>query len=138
MDLRAMLIKHEGRRSKLYFDSAGIGTIGVGRNLEDVGLSDEEIDYLLNNDIKRVLNECWTHLPWFGDLSQERQYVVIDMVFNLGMAGFLKFKHTIAAIKREDWHEAAREMINSEWAAQVGKRAAELATIMAGKDNAGA
>lgn len=132
MDLRSLLIKHEGKKSKLYYDTAGIGTVGVGRNLEDVGLSDDEIMYLLNNDIKRVLNDCWHHLPWFGDLTQERQYVVIDMVFNLGIHGFLKFKKMIAAIVKEDWQEAAREMINSQWAVQVGQRAAELATLMRG------
>lgn len=133
MDLKAMLIKHEGKRSKVYTDSVGIQTIGVGRNLEDVGLSEDEIMYLLENDIKRVLNDCWHHLPWFGDLSQERQYVIIDMVFNLGIHGFLKFKKLIAAIEKEHWQEAAREMINSQWAVQVGQRAAELAAIMAGK-----
>lgn len=132
MDLKSLLLKHEGKKAKLYYDTRGIGTIGVGRNLEDVGLSDDEIMYLLDNDIKRVLNDCWHHLPWFGDLSQERQYVIISMVFNLGINGFLGFKKMIAAIQREDWQGAAREMINSKWAVQVGQRAAELATMMRG------
>lgn len=132
MDLKSLLLKHEGKKAKLYYDTRGIGTIGVGRNLEDVGLSDDEIMYLLDNDIKRVLNDCWHHLPWFGDLTQERQYVVISMVFNLGINGFLGFKKMIAAIQREDWQGAAMEMINSQWAVQVGQRAAELATMMRG------
>jgi lysozyme len=134
LSLKDLLMKHEGLRLKVYTDTAGIATIGCGRNLEDVGITREEAMYLLDNDIKRVLNDCWHHLPWFGDLSQERQYVIIDMVFNLGIHGFLKFKKMIAAIEKENWQEAAREMINSQWAAQVGQRAAELAAIMAGKD----
>lgn len=129
MDLKSLLLKHEGKRSKVYYDTKGIATIGVGRNLEAVGLSDDEIMYLLDNDIKRILNDCWHHFPWFGDLSEERQYVVIDMIFNVGLAGFMLFKKFIAAVEKEDWQEAARQIINSEIAAN---RAAELATIMRG------
>ena len=132
MDLKQLLLKHEGKRNRPYLDTNGFLTVGIGRNLDANPLSDDEINYLFDNDIKRVLNDCWHHLPWFGDLSQERQYVVIDMVFNLGIGGFLKFKKMIAAIEREDWQTAAAEMVNSKWAADVGQRAAELATIMRG------
>ena len=129
MILKDMLIKHEGERLKVYYDTRGIATIGIGRNLEDVGLTHEEAMYLLDNDIKRILNECWHHLTWFGDLSEERQYVVIDMIFNVGFAGFLKFVKFISAVEKEDWQEAARQIINSQIAPN---RAAELATIMRG------
>ena len=130
MNLKALITAHEGKRSKVYADTNGILTIGVGRNLEDVGLSEDEIQYLLDNDIKRVLNDCWHHLPWFGDLTEERQFVVIDMMFNLGLGGFLKFKKMIAALEKGDYQEAAAQIIDSQLAPS---RKAELAQIMAGK-----
>ena len=132
MDLKQLLLKHEGKRNRPYLDVNGFLTVGIGRNLDANPLSDDEINYLFENDIKRVLNDCWHHLPWFGDLSQERQYVIIDMVFNLGIGGFLKFKKMIAAIEKEAWQTAAAEMVDSKWAADVGQRAAELAMIMRG------
>ena len=132
MMLKDLLIKHEGKKAKVYYDTKGIATIGVGRNLEDVGLSEDEILYLLENDIKRILNDCWHEFPWFGDLTEPRQYVVVDMIFNCGLAGFKQFRKFIAAVEREDWIAASREIINSQIAPA---RAAELASIMAGKDS---
>ena len=132
MTLRDLLIKHEGIKAKVYYDSVGVATIGVGRNLEDVGLSYDESMLLLDNDIKRVLKECWQAFPWFVELSEARQGVVASMVFNLGLEGFKKFKRMIAAIEKEDWTEAACQMIDSHWAAQVKGRAVELAVLMKG------
>jgi lysozyme len=129
MDLKSLLLKHEGLKLKAYQDTKGIWTIGCGRNLEDVGITQQEAMYLLDNDIRRIINDCWHEFPWFGDLSEERQYVVIDMIFNVGLAGFKKFVKFIAAVQKEDWQEAARQIINSQIAAN---RAAELATIMRG------
>jgi len=133
MMLKDLLIKHEGKKAKLYYDSEGVATIGIGRNLEDVGLTEEEMLYLLNNDIKRVLYDCWHEFPWFADLNETRQNVVASMVFNLGLDGFKKFKRMIAAIEKEDWVEAACQMIDSHWAAQVKSRAVELAVMMKGE-----
>jgi len=134
MTLRDLLIKHEGIKGKVYYDSEGIATIGVGRNLEDVGLTYDEAMLLLDNDIKRVLKDCWREFPWFIDLSEDRQSVVASMVFNLGLDGFKQFKKLIKAIEREDWTEAACQMIDSKWAIQVKDRAVELANMMKGTD----
>jgi lysozyme len=131
LSLRALLIAHEGLKLKVYNDTKGIPTIGYGRNLGDVGISQDEADYLLDNDIKRVCNDCWHHLPWFGDLPEEKQFVIIDMVFNLGIYGFLKFKKMIAALEKGDYAEAAAQIIDSQLAPN---RKAELAAIMARKD----
>lgn len=130
--LKDLLIKHEGIKGKVYADSEGVLTIGVGRNLEDVGVSYDEAMLMLDNDIKRVLYDCWHEFPWFADLTEDRQHVVASMVFNLGLAGFKKFKKMIAAIEKEDWTEAACQMIDSTWAAQVKTRAVELAILMKG------
>ncbi len=131
--LKELLMKHEGVKLRMYYDSEGVPTIGVGRNLEDVGLTHDEAMYLFNNDLKRVMNECLHEFPWFADLGEARQCVVASMVFNLGLAGFKKFKKMIAAIEREDWTEAACQMIDSHWAAQVKSRAVDLAVMMKGE-----
>lgn len=134
IQLRNLLIKHEGIKGKVYYDTEGIATIGIGRNLEDVGVSVDEAMLMLDNDIKRVLYQCWHEFRWFADLSEDRQCVVASMVFNLGLEGFMKFKKMIAAIEREDFTEAACQMVDSKWATQVKGRAVELATMMKGTD----
>jgi lysozyme len=121
---------HEGVEHKPYKCTAGYLTIGVGRNIEERGLSDDEIDFLLDNDIEIVVNELVKNFDWFLDLSEVRQRVVADMVFNLGMPRFMQFKNMIAAIEAGDWMEASNQMMDSRWAEQVGLRASRLAEMM--------
>jgi len=121
---------HEGERLKPYRCTAGKLTIGVGRNLEDRGISAEEAAYLLNNDIDREWKDLTTNLPWVTGLSDVRQRVLLDMSFNLGIDGLLKFKNTLAAIRRGDYNRAADMMLASIWAKQVGTRAARLSQMM--------
>lgn len=128
--LRLLLLRHEGIRLKPYTDSVGKLTLGIGRNLDDVGISEMEALYLLSNDIRRVSREVQDAFPWFKSISVPRQDVVISMVFNLGLAGFSKFKLLIQAISNQDYERAAQEMISSRWAGQVGVRAKELAFMM--------
>ena len=86
-DLIEMLKRHEGVRSKVYMCSAGYETIGVGRNIAEsgLGLSEDEIEYLLNNDIKRVREELEDNYFWFAALNEVRQDAMIDISFNLGL-----------------------------------------------------
>jgi lysozyme len=128
--LREMLVRHEGLRLKPYRDTQRKLTIGVGGNLDDVGISREEALMLFDNDIATVRREAGRAFPWFSRLSPVRKDVVLNMTFNLGLPGFRRFKKTIDAIEAEDWEKAAREMLNSRWAKQVGKRAEELAAMM--------
>lgn len=121
---------HEGRRAKPYVDSVGKITIGVGRNLTDRGLREDEIDYLYMNDLREATDDAKT-FPWFTGLNDARQAVVIDMCFNLGLTKFQKFKQTIAAIASGDYVKASDSMLKSKWASQVGKRAQTLARMMA-------
>lgn len=127
--LKKMLVRHEGLRLLPYRDSVGKLTIGVGRNLEDVGISEQEAMLLLTNDIGSARTEA-QKLVWFNRLDTVRQDVVISMIFNLGLPKFLLFKATIQAIEMANWPEAAAHMLDSKWAAQVGKRAEELAQMM--------
>ena len=124
-----MLIRHEGLRLKPYTDTVGKLTIGVGRNLTDVGISKQEAMYLLHDDIQKV-QEQLAEQSWFSGLNEARQMAITDMAFNLGLQGLLGFKKAIAALQAGDFASAASEMLNSKWAEQVGARARELANIV--------
>ena len=121
---------HEGVEKTVYNDSEGIPTIGVGRNLRDRGLSDDEIDYLLSNDIDIVVKELDKVMPWWRDLDEVRQRVLCDLVFNLGMPRFSGFKKSISYMKQQMWDQAADELLDSKWARQVGRRAHTLSEMM--------
>jgi lysozyme len=129
--LRDMLIRHEGLELKVYVDSVGIETIGVGRNLVDVGITREEALYLLDHDIADTLADCRRAFYWFEDVSQARQDVVANMVFNMGLRRFRGFKQTIRYIEMNQFDDASTEMLDSKWAGQVGNRATELSRMMA-------
>ncbi len=128
--LTSMLIRHEGLTLKPYRDTVGKLTIGVGRNLDDRGISKEEAMFMLRNDLSRCMSESRLALPFFDELSIIRQDVIIDMVFNLGITRFLGFKRMIRAMRRKKFKEAADEMIDSKWAIQVKGRATELSIMM--------
>ena len=128
--LIAMLRHHEGARRHPYRCTAGKLTIGVGRNLDDVGLYDDEIDYLLANDINRAKKAASAY-GWFADLNEARQAVVISMVFNLGSKGFSTFARMRQALQAGDYATAAAEMLDSKWADDVGPgRSERLAGMM--------
>ena len=92
------LRRHEGVESKPYKDTVGKLTIGVGRNLDDVGLSDDEIDYLLHNDILTVQSELDVWWSGWRDLNETRQLVVADMMFNMGSPTLENFRMFKAAL----------------------------------------
>jgi lysozyme len=125
--ISSQLRRDEGVRQFPYVDTVGKTTIGVGRNLTDVGLSDAEIDFLLSNDIQKVLNQLQARLPYFEALDPARQGVLINMAFNLGFAGLEGFPRMLSAFAQGDWERAASEMLESRWATQVGARAERLA-----------
>lgn len=125
-----LLVHHEGLRLKPYRDSANKWTIGIGRNLSDSGISEEEAFYLLGHDVQRVSRELDQNLPWWRELSEVRQKVMVSMAFNLGIAGLLGFREMLSAAEDGDYSSAAQHMLGSRWAAQVGRRALELAYLM--------
>lgn len=134
MDIEALkdqLILHEGLKLKPYKCTAGKITIGVGRNIEDIGITEDEARSLLDNDILRVAQELDNALPWWRDLSDVRQRVLLDMAFNIGTPTLMKFKNTLALIEAEEFEKASVEMLDSRWAEQVGQRARTLSKAMA-------
>lgn len=128
--LRELLIAHEGLRLKPYQDTVGKLTIGVGRNLDDKGISMHEAMLMLDHDIEAVEDDLDRRLPWWRGLTEARQLVLADMCFNLGIDRLLGFKNTLAAIHAGDYEAAAAGMLASKWATQVGKRAHRLAKMM--------
>jgi lysozyme len=145
------LIEHEGMVLSVYQDSLGIDTIGIGRNLKDRGISKEELDYLdipsmevvyeqgiteadarylALNDIAIVENELCKIHPCVHDLDAVRQLVVMDMAYNMGVPRLSKFKRMWNAIHEQKFGIASVEMLDSRWAAQVGRRATALSNAM--------
>lgn len=125
----ALIKKHEGLRLKPYRCSVGKLTIGYGRNLSDNGITLEEAEQLLQHNIDEVIQQAQT-LLFFSTLNEVRQAVIVDMIFNMGLPRFQKFKKTIALIEQQAWQAAANEMLNSRWARQVGNRSQTLSDMM--------
>lgn len=145
------LIAHEGLRLEVYQDSLGIDTVGIGRNLEDRGITKDELDwmdypsidyvysdgiseadamYLATNDVEIVEEELVRAHPCVDKLDAVRQLVLMDMAFNMGVPRLCKFKKMWEAVHNEDFSTAAKEMLDSRWANQVKSRSTKLANAM--------
>lgn len=132
---KKQLILHESEELKLYKDTVGKYTIGIGRNLSDRGITKEESDFLFTTDYNIVIKELDRNLSWWKNLDEVRQRVLFDMCFNLGVTKLLAFKNTLEAIRTGRYDDAAAGMLNSLWAKQVKGRATRLANMMrTGKD----
>lgn len=108
-------------------------TIGVGRLIDKRkggGISKDESEYLLTNDINSRLADLESKLPWFNTLNDPRKAVLLNMSFQLGMAGLLNFRNTLNKIQDGDFGGAADNMLKSKWAEQTPKRAQEMANQM--------
>jgi len=150
-DFIQKLISHEGLRLQVYQDTLGIDTIGIGRNLEDRGITKEELDwmdipnmaivhtmgiteadamYLAQNDVQIVEEELVRAHPCVDKLDNVRQLVLMDMAFNMGVPRLCKFKKMWNAIHENKFDIAAKEMLDSRWANQVKSRSTKLAHAM--------
>jgi lysozyme len=128
------LIKHEGLKLKPYKCTAGKTTIGIGRNLDDNGITEAEAMLLVKNDVDTCVTELDRTRPNWRQHNEIRQNVLVEMVFNLGMPRLNKFTKMWAALDAKAYTRAAAEMLDSNWAFQVGGRALTLADQMkAGK-----
>lgn len=124
----------EGLRLKPYRCTANKLTIGYGRNLDDVGISKAEAECMLETDIREAENACLHAFPWFAELTEPRQDVIVNMCFNLGLTRLLGFKKFLKAMSLGDYATAAKEMMDSRWAKQVGSRADRLRDIIWGPE----
>ena len=137
-DLIEMLQRHEGEvktngRHLIYKCSKGHWTIGIGRNVDingGLGLSDDEVRYLLENDIARVIKELSSEYRWFTDLDDVRKDAMIDISFNLGATRLRKFVLALDAMEKADYKTAAKEFLDSDWSRTVKGRSIELAEMI--------
>ena len=122
--------ENEGLRLNAYTCSEGKITIGYGRNLEGRGITQEEADYLFENDIERLTDS----LMWCDMIQDtpEVNIVLFDMAYQMGFAGLMKFKNMLAAIKVQDYNLAAHELLDSKYARQTPERAQRNADILRG------
>src|SRR5262245_26829935 len=138
------IAEYEGKRAHVYTDTAGHPTVGIGFNLDRDGaqpaleavganynevragsqdLSDEQISSLFQQDLNQAIDGATSAVSNFSNLNEPRQFVVVDMIFNLGQHGFSQFHHTIKAIESGEWESAGDHMKDSAWYGQVGIRA---------------
>lgn len=128
--LAAQLAIDEDVRLKPYKDTVGKLTIGVGRNLDDVGISKSEAMMMLGADIDRACADLDRSIPWWRSMSDRRQQALCNMAFNMGTHKLLGFVNTLRMMQSGDYNGAANEMLNSLWAKQVGARSERLAQMM--------
>jgi lysozyme len=125
-----MLKADEGYRKYSYHDTLGNLTVGYGRAIDIVGVSEEEASFLLQNDINKAEEDLIRFMPCYKNLDSIRQQTLCMMAFNMGIYHLLQFKGMIAALEVKNYPEAAKEMLASLWAKQVGLRAHRLANLM--------
>ena len=129
-NVRQLVTLHEGVRRFPYRDTVGKLTIGVGFNLDDVGLYPEEIDFILGNRLARTEEEVERVFPWYNELDEVRQAVILDMAYNMGIPTLIKFARTLGSVRDGDYVRAAAQMLQSKWARQVKGRAVRLSVMM--------
>ncbi len=123
----------EGCELMPYKDTVNKLTIGIGRCLDERGITMEEAEFLLKTDISIVMTELNDSFPWWSNLSEKRQLIMCDLVFNLGMPKLKKFVKFLAAMEKEQWLNAHDELLDSNYADQVPNRAKRNAqTILKG------
>lgn len=134
MTLEQQLKRDEGVALKAYQDILGFWTIGVGHKVDPSWagktISLDEALQILDSDIKSKTSELYSKAPWVGQLDEVRAACLVNMAFNLGVNGLLKFHRTLALVQEHNFSEAAVEMLNSTWATQIGARAQRLSEQM--------
>jgi|TARA_R110000787_G_scaffold174086_1_gene286644 lysozyme len=128
-----MLRLHEGVEQYVYTDHLGYETIGVGRCIRKnvgLGLSDDEINYLLSNDVDRCVKELGASFSWFSALNEARRDAMINLCFQLGLTKLLKFKNFLASMQEGDYEAASTHLLDSLYARQTPARADEVAEII--------
>jgi len=127
--LKADLIRDEGVRLKPYRDTVGKLTIGVGRNLDDVGISQTEATAMLDADISEVIKELDIAMPWWRGMPEPAQLALANQRFQLGLPRLKGFANMLAALEQGRFDEAANHARQSKWAEQVPGRAERIAKL---------
>jgi len=122
-DLKEMLIKNEGMELKPYQCTSDKTTIGVGRNLTDNGITIQEAEMLLANDMDGVFKDLDRNIPFWQSMPYNVRLVLADMCFCLGINRLQKFTKMLEAMEERDFELAGEELLDSTYAVQVKKRA---------------
>jgi len=122
--------KHEGFRKYVYKDTEGFDTIGYGFAIKDLQVDEDIASIILERKLARISTRIYETLWWFREIPRQAQEIVIEMVYQLGLIRFKKFKKTIEFIKNKNWQCASKEMLDSKWARQTPNRAKELSNRM--------
>jgi lysozyme len=138
-DLENELIKYEGFSSTPYKDTMGYWTIGIGHKLDTKDYNEfrnkiitfQEALATLKEDLSEVMKQIKIKLPWIESIPLDKQDILLNMAFNIGVTGLMKFKNMLEAVKNKDYKKASLEMINSDWANQVKNRSMKMAKKMA-------
>ena len=129
-NLRKTLIADEGLKLSLYKCTSGKNTIGVGRNLDDRGISEETAMQMLDEDIDLVMHEVSQSINFFHDLPDIVQQALCNLVFNMGISRFLAFKKTLVHLRNQEWDKAADELLDSKYATQLPNRSKRVADMI--------
>lgn len=127
--LRALLRRHEGVRHLPYLDSVGKITIGVGRNLSDRGLNQDEVSLLFETDVNLAATILDSLFADWHSYPRPVRHGLLSMAFNLGGPRLMRFKKMRAALEKNDFETAALEAENSLWAKQLPARSTEIAAM---------
>lgn len=128
-ELLASVKVHEGFRKRAYQDTVGVWTIGYGTNLQELEIDDELATEWLYDKLRQAETSAGGY-PWFHDLNQARREVIVEMLYNLGLPRFDKFKNLKSSLAARNFVAAKADMLDSAWAGQVGERAERLAQQM--------
>ena len=140
--VKEMLVRHEGTMCTLYQCTEDKWTIGVGRNLSDRGITEEEAMYLLDNDIKRVIGQLDQYWTVWRSFPEKAQLCCVDMSFQMGIKGFMGFRRTRALMEMGMWLQASEELLDSRYHVQLPNRSSYNSRQLAlctkdGKENIG-
>lgn len=133
-NLVSALRRDEGERLTVYQDTLGVWTLGVGRNVDGAhggGITKVESAYLLQNDITTKTAELEKRAPWIWQMSEPRIGVFLNMAFQLGVEGLMKFNQTLRLAEQGEYFECSRQMLKSLWAQQTPERALRMSKQMA-------
>lgn len=126
IDLLEQLKRHEGYRDKAYQDTVDVWTVGYGKNLQELVITKEQAESWLREDVLESEIQLLAYFPIARTLSANRQKVLINMTYNMGVNRLKTFKKMWLAIENKDFNEACKQMKDSKWYVQVKSRADEL------------
>ena len=147
MDINRLRVEIEndaGCKYEVYLDHLGLPTCGIGHLIKEddpehglevsTKIDEERVNELFETDIKETIDECKLIYNDFDDLPEEAQYIIANMMFNMGRPRLSRFHKMKQAVDNRDWKEAANQMIDSRWYKQVPNRANRLVNRMKGID----